>query len=765
MKHQTKFILFLLMTALFVSCQNHASPTITKKDYQRAESFLPQNLRKIAYNMRVSPHWIHETSSFWYKAHTREGKKFWKVNPAQKQKLPAFDHQKLAEALSEQTEKDIASTELPFDHIEFVDSKTMEFKFNDQIWSADLTDYRLMKKHEKEEEDKQERLSPDKKWEAFIKDHNLFIRSTQTQKEIQLSTKGTPKHEYASRLGWGDLMEGENGKREGQIFLKWSPDSTKIYTHILDLRKAKKLFLLKSADEDSFRAQHLSYYRALPGETETAFFMPIIFDIDSRKEIQVRVDPIPQFLGMDVHWFQNSQKLYARKFDRGYKAVNLYEINAQTGDMEAKIRDENRTYIEPYLFHYKVLPESKTALITSETSGWNHIYLYNWEEGTLIRQITEGEFVVLDLVFVDQKNNTIVFKAVGKEKNRDPYLVHLYSIKMDGSELKLLTPEHADHEIHVSPDHLYIVDNYSTVLSSPQSVLRALDDGSILMELEKADISDIASMGWEPPEPFQTKAADGKTDIFGLIWKPTHFDPSLKYPVIDQTYTGPQAVNTPKAFSRALFHSNTPLAELGFIAVTIDGRGTARRSKMFHDFSYQNLGRGCTDHITALKHIARDRPYMDLEKIGIYGHSAGGYDAAHALLKWPDFYKVAVSSSGNHDHRMAKAWWPELYMGYPVDTYYEDQSNITLAGNLQGKLLLVHGDLDENVNPASTIRLAHALIKNKRDFDLLILPNNHHGYHGVFRDYFIQKRWDYFVEHLLGIDPPEYSISSSQEEE
>jgi dipeptidyl-peptidase-4 len=356
----------------------------------------------------------------------------------------------------------------------------------------------------------------------------------------------------------------------------------------------------------------------------------------------------------------------------------------------------------------------------------------------------------------------VYFTAAGREEGEDPYLVHLYRVDLDGSGLQNLTPEQAYHDVSLTPDKSYFVDNFSRADLPTKSVIRNLEDGVEVMDLEQADVQDIMDRGWNYPEPFAVKAADGITDIYGLIWRPTNFESSKKYPVIDQCYTGPHGITTPKTFRRALMSSANALSELGFILITVDGRGTAQRSKAFHDFSYRNLGRGCEDHIPAIQQLAEKYPYMDTERVGIYGHSAGGYDTARALLQWPEFYKVGVSSAGNHDHWMAKAWWPEQYMGYPVGEFYEEQSNITNAGKLEGKLLLVHGTMDDNVNPASTIRLVDALIKNNKDFDLIIIPTSQHGFRGEYGDYFMRKKWDYFVKHLHGVDPPSYKITPAE---
>ena len=537
--------------------------------------------------------------------------------------------------------------------------------------------------------------------------------------------------------------------------------SKKIFTQILDLRTARKMYLLNSI-EDDYRAKLYSYYRASPGDENIAYLKPVIFDIAKKKEVAVEILPLPHFIHSDFEWFEDSGRLYARVFDRGYKGVNVYEIDAETGKTKVVARDENETCVGTEVSDYEALPKTGKVLMTSERDGWNHIYLFDWETARMENQLTRGEFVVLDIEHVDEKLGIVYFTAVGREEGEDPYLVHLYRVGLDGSGIQNLTPEPAYHDISISPDKSCFVDNFSRADLPTRSVLRNMEDGEVIMELEQTDVQDVLDRGWTHPEPFCVKAADGVTDIYGLIWRPTHFDPSKKYPVIDQCYTGPHGITTPKTFRRALLSTANSLAELGFIVITVDGRGTAQRSKAFHDFSYRNLGRGCEDHIPAIRRLAEKYPNMDIERVGIFGHSAGGYDTVRAMLQWPDFYKVGVSSAGNHDHRMAKAWWPEQYMGYPVGEFYEEQSNITNAGSLEGRLLLVHGAMDDNVNPASTIRLVDALIKNNKDFDLIIIPPSRHGFREEYSDYFTRKRWDYFVKHLHGADPPAYKITPSR---
>ena len=365
-------------------------------------------------------------------------------------------------------------------------------------------------------------------------------------------------------------------------------------------------------------------------------------------------------------------------------------------------------------------------------------------------RITRGRWVVREILRVDKETRVVYFSAGGKKKRRDPYLRDVYKVNLDGSGLKLLTPEHGDHSVKFSPRGTYIIDTYSRVDTAPVTELRRISDGKLVCRLEKADVELLLEAGWRWPEPFKAKARDGKTNIYGVLFRPTNLDPNKKYPVVENIYTGPHGFSVPKAFRS--FHKSQEIAELGFVTVIVDGLGMAKRSKEFHNYSYKNLGDGgLEEHIAAIKKMAAKYPYIDTSRVGVYGGSAGGYDSAHALLTHPEFYKVAVSSSGNHDHRMDKAWWVELWMGYPAGEHYIEQSNVTLAHKLEGKLLLLHGDMDNNVHPASTLQFVDALIKANKDFDMMIAPN---GGHGVGGSYFTRKRWDYFVRHLLDIEPP-----------
>lgn len=765
---QKKIPIFLLTAALLLSLAPSVSAQGTLADYKRAEKFLSRNVDKLIFNMRVSPHWIDKNGSrFWFRNTTRWEKEFILVDPKNKTILPAFDHARLAKALSEAGGKEVQASALPFDTIEFIeDGRAVKFKVGKDDWKCLLNTYTCEKTNPPKPADPSESLSPDGKWTALVKDFNLFIRSTETGEEFALTQDGIAKYDYATTLSWYKLFNESNPKTDKpQILVRWSPDGTKLVTQRLDRRRAKKLYLFQSTPDQGYRAVVHSYERALPGDKELTMIEYAIFDIVQRTMVKIQIPSYPSFLGAGLpRWSKDGRRLYMIDWHRGYKEADLVEIDAATGQAKTLIKETSPTNVDPGMTDMVLVYDGAEILWTSERDGWNHIYLFDGKTGELKNQVTRGHFVVRAINHVDEKERVVYFTAGGREPGRDPYLRHIYKVGFDGSNLTLLTSENAEHNVSFSPDRTVFVDNFSRVDLAPKSVLRETATGKILQTIQEADIKDLIKTGWTPPEPFKVKARDGSTDIYGVIFRPSNFDPEKKYPVIDATYSGPQAVRTPKSFDRGVRNADQPIAELGFIVVTIDGLGTAMRSKAFHNFSYKNLGDiGAEDHITGMKQLAERYPFMDLDRVGLYGHSAGGYDAAHALLTHPEFYKVAVASAGNHDHRMAKAWWPELWMGYPVGKQYIDQSNLTLAKNLKGKLLLVHGDMDNNVNPASTLRMAGALIKANKDFDMIIMPNQNHGFGN--HPYFIRKRWDYFVRHLMGVKPPkEFKIASKKKD-
>ena len=463
-----------------------------------------------------------------------------------------------------------------------------------------------------------------------------------------------------------------------------------------------------------------------------------------------------EVLCWDVHpvyyWYENSNAMYFTQQTRGYKYGKLIEADAETGKSRVVISEYDDMFFDRSVIEAHPVHNGEEIIWHSERDGWHHLYLYDGKTGKLKNQITAGEWLVRSVVRVDEKKRQIFFMGAGREAGSDPYYTYLYKINFDGSGLQLLTPETATHDVTLSPDGRCFIDTYSRVDLAPVTILRRASDGNNILDLEKADIDDLIDYGYKYPEAFKVKARDGKTDVYGVLYRPINFDPSKKYPIVEYTYSGPHSFYSPKSFwaYRSRLHS---VAQLGFIVVQMDGMGTGKRSRAFHEVSYRNLqDGGLEDHITGIRQLAEKYPYMDVNRVGIFGYSAGGYDAVNALLRYPDFYKVGMSASGNHDHRMDKADWNEMWMDFPVGQHYIDNSNITRAHMLKGKLLLALGDIDNNVPPFGAFRLVDALVKANKDFDLLILPNRYHDL--GYSPYFVRRMWDYFVKHLHNVEPP-----------
>ncbi|HLJ91158.1 MAG TPA: DPP IV N-terminal domain-containing protein [Candidatus Angelobacter sp.] len=755
MSRNTRFLIAVMICANVCSC--FAQGTLT--DYQRAERFLPWNVRKLVAEGRVFPRWIGDSHRFWYlkEGHGSPSKQFILVDAERGTQEPAFDSARIAAELSKQIGKPVQPESLPFDDVQFTEPNAIEFKAADLSWKCDLKEYRCASRPVAEDPSVGV-PSPDKHWVAFVRDYNLWLRSTSTGQEVQLTRDGEKGYDYATPLPSLGLMvkEGTDRAKESPAVF-WSPDSSRLVTYRLDSRNVGRLTAVQFVPPSQMRPKAFNYGYPLPGE-DLPRAQPVIFSIADGKRTDVdgpQLD-LAYYGGPDFSWFKDSKRFYFQVDGRAERFIEIREADVETGKTRVLVREESDKYVDPILTVFEPIDDGKQFLWTSERDGWNHLYLYDGKTGRLVNQVTKGDWVMRRLVQVDEKSRQVYFLGAGREAGEDPYQVHLYRVNLDGSGLKLLTPENAYHSVSLSPDSAFFVDNFSRPDSPPMAVLRRSSDGRQIRELEKADISDLLKTGWKFPEPFRGKGRDGATEgakeIDGLIWRPSNFDPSRKYPVIEEIYTGPHGFFVPKTFS-AYREMEQSLAELGFIVVKIDGQGTEGRSRAFHLFSYKNLGDGgIDDHIALMRQMAERYPYMDLTRVGIYGGSAGGYDTVHAMLTHPGFYKVGVSISGNHDHRLDKTWWNELWMGYPVGANYDQQSNITMADRLQGHLLLVHGDIDENVPLFDTMRLADALMKANKDFDMLIVPNQGHLENG--NPYLMRRRWDYFVMHLLGVTPP-----------
>ena len=747
--HTFAFFLFLLLSGV-IEAQG------TREDYQRGQRFLSPRLDGLAYNLQWNPNWIGDSNRFWYRIQTGEGQQFWSVDADTNTRQPAFNPKRLSAGLSRATGELYQPESLPFEEIEFVEKESaIRFSVKKLRWTCLLATYECSFEV-KEEENPAEVKSPDGKWVAFLKDHNIHIRQVETGEIVQLSYDGQEGYDYSRRLP-SPIRLIEQGRMdvERQVAAVWSPDSRKLISYRLDQRNARRFTLVQSVPRNGLRPLRYTYAYPLPGEIGLSRAEPVIFDIDGGKRM-VETEPLDllYYGGPSFSWFEDGQRFFFKYTERGYKRVQIRAVDARTGKSRVLVEERGETHVDPYMSHQYFLDDGAEIVWSSERDGWCHLYLYDGKSGRLKGQITRGTWVVRGIEYVDEERRRVYFTAGGREQGRDPYLRHLYRVNLDGQDLRLLTPENADHSVSFSPSGEFFVDTYSRVDLPPVWVLRRSSDGQVVRELEKTDISRLMAAGWKEPLPFQAKARDGFTNVYGVMWWPSNFDSSRKYPVVEQIYTGPHDFHVPKTFWGRRSSESQSLAELGFVVVMVDGMGTGRRSRSFGDFSYKNLGDGgLEDHIAALYQLAERHPYLDLSRVGIFGHSAGGYDSAHALLTHPEFYKVAVSSSGNHDHRMDKAWWNELWMGFPVEDHYRQQSNVTLADRLEGKLLLVHGELDENVHPASTLQLVNALVKANKDFDLLIVPGAHHSLRG--NGYFIRRRWDYFVKHLLGVEPPQ----------
>jgi dipeptidyl-peptidase 4 len=731
-------------------------------DYRRAEARLPWNARKLAFEGEVTPHWIGKSERFWYRNERPDRREFILMDAERNLQQPAFDHAKLAEALSRVVRKPYTAARLPFKSIDFAEGKPdITFEVEGKHWICNLAEYGCREETER----KKAGTSPDGKWQAEVRQYNLYLRNSTSGEEVQITKDGEKNWSYATPLPDSQMMieqRTEDVKQPPAVF--WSPDSTKLVTYRIDSRKAGRFIITQNAPPFQLRPVSFSVVYPLPGE-EVSTAEPLVFDVATRKLIRVNAEPLEILFqeGPEFRWLHDSAHFTFDFTERGYKRIELREADAATGDVRILIQERSNTFVDPGAIYQKWFHEDSEILWSSERDGWNHLYLYDVKSVKLENQVTKGDWVVRAICHVDEKARQAYFLGGGREPGRDPYLTNLYRVNLDGSGLTLLTPQDANHKVEFSPSGKYFVDAYSRPDVPPVSELRRADGGHV-RKFEGANIDALLRSGFRYPEPFRGTGRDGKTDVYGIIWRPSNLDASKKYPVVEQIYTGPQSFFVPKTFA-AYRNIAQAIAELGFIVVQIDGLGTAGRSKAFHDHCYKNLGDGgVDDHIALLRQMAVQYPYMDLNRVGLYGTSAGGYDAAHAMLTHPKFYKVGVSTSGCHDNRMDKAWWNELWMSYPVGDEYKEQSNVTLAKNLEGRLLLFHGDLDHNVNVAETLQLVNALIQVNKDFDMVLVPNMYHG--DGDNMWVMRRRWDYFVKNLLGVTPPrEYHIQQPPEDE
>jgi dipeptidyl-peptidase-4 len=734
---------FLIIIVTLFAFTSYSQNTITEKDYERAVSFLPENItNKRVFNAYVRPHWFPDSSGLWYIIHSSEQKQYRQLSLPEMQETDLFKHEKTAKLLSDALDENFKAEKLPISKIAYKSPDKLLLTVKGKQFLLNKKDYSLSETETEKPSDNAESVSPNKEQKVFAKNYNLYLENIETGEIKPLSSAGEKLYEYGSWYGWYDIAEGENGERPERFGAEWSDDGKWVYTNICDLRTAEKMYLLDWSIDTLYRPKLLSYYRGSPGDTGMVYMHPVFFNTKTGKEIRPDLPRSTHINQINHRWSETPGVVYLDRLERGFQKLYLYRFNLETETLDTLYTETSNTNIDN--FTYRLSEENKRIFFLSEKSGWRQLYSLNLETQEE-KALTKGKFYINSIEYIDQQNKRIYFSASGKESGRNPYYRHLYSISFSGKNLKLLTKENRNHQSDISPNGKYIFDNYSTVNTKTITVLRKAETGEILKEISQAEIIDpnIHML----PQIFTATARDGETTIYGALWKPSDFDPNQKYPIIDNSYTGPHTQVFPTSFSQAF--ANQALAEFGFIVMRVDGLGSSGRSKKFHDYSYKNLGGNLEDHIGAIRQLSEQYTWIDTSKVGIFGHSAGGYDAARALLAYPDFYKVAVASSADHDHRMEKAWWPEMYMGWPVDSAYHQQSNITMAHKLKGKLLITHGGIDENVNPSATFKLAEALIKADKQFDMLILPSQRHGYTGQYLQYFRKKRWNFFIKHLL----------------
>jgi dipeptidyl aminopeptidase/acylaminoacyl peptidase len=744
--------LFSLMVACIASLPAGAQGT--EKDYERANGLERQLSGKIWHN-DIRPAWIGKTGLLMFEDRTAAGKNYILADPAKKTLKKAFDTVKLAEALGRVTGDTVKAADLPVRNVVIADDlKTMTFEYSGWVYKCDLKKYAVTKEREarrpltwggdanrwpwgfRNELTGRPDTSPDKKMTAFIRDYNLWIRNLKEKKEYQLSFDGGIGKYYSSSV-------------------EWSPDSRKIIAYLVIPAEKHMITYVESSPEGQVQPKSYTYEYPKPGDAVPQHF-PQVFDVAERKHIVVDETMIPnQYSLENIRWDSLGSSITFEYNKRGHQVYRVMRIDASTGKMSVVIDEQSPTFIDYSGKRYRYDVKSTGEIIwASERDGWNHLWLYDGATGRVKNQVTSGEWVVRGVVSVDEKARNIIFRASGREKG-DPYLIHYYRIGFDGTGLTHLTPADGNHEALFSADGKYLVDTWSRVDLPPVSVIRNSADGSELMKLAETDVKDLLATGWQFPEVFTAKGRDGVTDIWGVIVRPLNFDPSREYPVIENIYAGPHSSFVPKSFRPTLGNMNSH-AELGFIVVQIDGMGTSNRSKKFHDVAWKNIkDAGFPDRILWMQAAAKKYPYMDIERVGVYGTSAGGQNSAGALLFHPEFYDVAVSSCGCHDNRMDKIWWNEAWMGWPVDQSYIESSNVENAGKLKGKLLLINGEMDNNVDPASTTQFVNALIKAGKDFDYLLVPGMQHSSGGTYGE---RRRQDFFVEHLLGVKPPDWNI-------
>lgn len=742
---KTRIIFLFCATALTSLAQG------TLEDYNRAYGLAKKYNYGFVPNARPNPQWIGDTDKFWYVDEQPDGTKdHILVDAAKGKRSPLFDAKALAAALKEKGMEDADAANLRLERLSVsANLDTLRFNRNGHMWTYiksgknHLTDRGPVPAPPAqphwmvvdEEKDFPPVPSPDGKKVAFVRDNNLCVRDVESGKVTQLTTDGTIGNYYSS-------------------YIYWAPDSRKFAVN--KIRPAEKRYVHYVESSPARGSQPILHKQeyAKPGD-ELRQKTPVIADVEKATVIQ----PDTKLFGSqyDLYgpmWNSDSEAITFEYNERGHKNYRILEMSATDGAVRPLVEESHDKYVNYSRIFRHYLEDGKRIIWSSERDNHNHLYMYDRATGKPTHQITKGDWYVREVVNVDEKNGKIYFSANGVNKDEDPYFIRYYVINFDGSGMTDLTPASGTHKAVFSPDFKYLVDTYSTVGTAPVTVLRDASTGSELMKVAEADISALIDAGWKAPEVFVAPGRDGKTPMYGVIYRPSNFDANKKYPVVEYIYQGPGDQYVPKSFV-GLNRNMSALAELGFIVVMVDGMGTSFRSREFENVCYKNLvDAGLPDHIAWIKAAGEKYPYMDIDRVGIFGASAGGQESTTAVLHHPEFYKAAYSACGCHDNRMDKIWWNEQWLGYPIDDSYIEASNVENAHLLTRPLMLVVGEMDDNVDPASTMQVADALIKANKDFELVVIPGAAHTMGESFGEH---KRYDFFVRHLMGVNPPAWT--------
>lgn len=779
-------ILLLVSASLIVFSQ--------RANFEMAERFSTEKLVEMAGDITVRGEWLKKTDLFWYTYKNLDGRSFVLVDANKRSRAPLFDNEDMAMQLTRLTNKPYNSLDLPLRNLKFTDdNRILKFEVDSINFEFDIVRKTLAKKDSVQKDTLRapwKSYSPDSTYIVFARQHNLYLMKANDPDsvEIQLTDDGERWYSYA-------FAEGDTTNKRIRARAMWFKDSKKLYVKRTDNRKVGELWVINSLKRP--RPELETYKYAMPGEENVGQDELILFDVASRARLNINTSKWKDqalggtYFGSGGGFFtgQKSDKLYFIRRDRTWSKIDLCEVNTHTGELRVLISEESKPYFNTRYAQLAVINEGRELVWWSERDGWGHLYLYDGN-GNLKRQITRGAFYVGSIQHIDTLGRTLYFEAFGREKGIDPYYTMHYKADFDGRNMVRLTPENATHSFSMSESSRFFVSNNSRVDMPPVSVLRD-NNGRVIMELERANISRLEEAGWKMPETFVVKAGDGVTDLYGVMWKPFDFDPNKKYPIITYVYPGPQTEPVPKAFTITGAQGRTiALAQVGFVVAAVGQRGgSPQRSKYYHNFGYGNLrDYPLEDNKKALEQLAARHSFIDINRVGIYGHSGGGFMSTAAMFVYPDFYKVAVSSAGNHDNNIYNIWWSEVHHGVKevtrtsrkkvkdeetgemkevVDTIVKFESRIpdnqSLAKNLKGHLLLVTGDMDNNVHPAGTLRVVDALIKANKRFDMMIMPGQRHGF-GNMQQYFDRMVWYYFAQHLLGdyrnnVDLKDYNIN------